>query len=249
MSEILKDRVMILRTFDFGETSVVAVALTREHGKLRIIAKGARRPRSPFGAMLRTGSIGDIVFYHREERGLQLLKEFSSDESGGIVTEDFVKLCLFQAGLELIDTAIVGRESDTGTFDILEAFKTGLFASQAPWYIFFTLEVGLLKALGVLPPFEVCAGCGRALAQGCSADPVGGLVTCARCAGEAADPLSACSRATILAMENEPFDPSAAVEPGPRERKEIGQLLHHLFLHHVEGYRLPNALHLLKGVN
>jgi hypothetical protein len=34
-----------------------------------------------------------------------------------------------------------------------------------------------------------------------------------------------------------------------RERKEIGQLLHHIYLHHIEGYRLPNALHLLKGVS
>lgn len=249
MSEILKDRAMILRTFDFGDTSVVAVALTREHGKLRILAKGAKRRRSPFGGMLRTGSIGDIVLYYREGRGLQLLKEFSADEKTVVVTEDFVKLCLLQAGLELTDMAIVARESDPGTFDILEAFKTGLFASSAPWCIFFTLEVGLLKALGVMPNIEACTSCGRELSGGCSVEPISGIVTCGRCAGEAAYPISLSSRALIFSMAGDPSHHGTDEEPGPRERKEIGQLLHHLFLHHVEGYRLPRALHLLKGVN
>ncbi len=249
MSEILKDRAIILRTFDFGETSVVAIAITREHGKLRIIAKGAKRRRSPFGGMLRTGSIGDIVFYYREERGLQLLREFSADEEAVVVTEDFVKLCLLQAGLELADMAIIARESDPGTFDILEAFRTRLFASSAPWCIFFTLELGLLKALGVMPNIDACSSCGRELSDGCSVEPNSGIVTCGRCAGEAAYPLSCSSRALILEIAGDPYRRGAGEEPGPRGRKEIGQLFHHLFLHHVDGYRLPRALHLLKGVN
>ena len=74
-----------------------------------------------------------------------------------------------------------------------------------------------------------------------------GLVTCGRCAGENSDQLSAPSLAGMLAMVRQSFGRIAAVEPGRRERREIGQLLHHLFLHHVEVYRLPKALHLLKG--
>lgn len=249
MSEILKDRAIILRTFDFGETSVVAVAVTRGHGKLRFIAKGAKRRRSPLCGVLRIGSIGDIVFYHREERGLQLLKEFDADERCSAVKEDFMKLCLLQAGLELADMAIVARESDPGTFEIIEKFRTGLFASSAPWCIFFTLEARFLKALGIMPNMDVCSSCGRELSDGCSIEPVGGTVTCVRCAGRTAYPLSIASRDLILGMSGDARCRNADREPGPHERKEIGQLFHHLFLHHVEGYRLPHALRLLKGVN
>ena len=247
MSEILKDRAILIRTFDFGETSVVAVTLTREHGKLRILAKGAKGRRSAFAGMLRTGSIGEIVFYHREERDLQLLKEFSADEGTLLVTEDFVKLCLLQAGLELVDTAVVGRESDAVTFDILEAFRTRLFASTAPWYIFFTLEVKLLASLGVLPSLSECARCEGALSGGCAVHPGSGVVTCRRCSDDNSYALSASALASVLAMAGEPFDRIAEAALGRGERKEIGQLLHHLFLYHIEGYRLPKALHLLKG--
>jgi DNA repair protein RecO (recombination protein O) len=238
---------MILRTYDFGESSMILVVLTREHGKMRMMAKGAKKQRSSFAGVLQTGKIGDIVFYHRQERGLQLLKEFSADETPGVVTEDFVKLCLFQAGLELIDASVVDRESDMDTFDILETFKTRLFASPAPWFIFFTLEVKMLRALGVLPPFEVCARCGSDLAGDGSVHPASGVVTCRRCTMEGSHPLTVSSRSHIRTMAREPFHciPEEELEIG--ERKEIGHLLHHLFLHHVEGYRLPNALHLLKG--
>ncbi len=238
---------MILRTYDFGESSIILVALTREHGKMRMLAKGAKKQRSSFAGVLQTGGIGDIVFYYRQERGLQLLKEFSADETPGVVMEDFVKLCLFQAGLELIDASVIDRESDTDTFDILETFRTRLFASPAPWFIFFTLEVKILRALGVLPPFEVCGGCGSGLAGDASVHPARGIVTCSRCRVEGSHPLADSSHDRIRRMAREPFHRIPATELTVGERREIGHLLHQFYLHHVEGYRLPNALNLLKG--
>jgi DNA repair protein RecO (recombination protein O) len=249
MSEILKDRAVILRTHEFGESSLVAVALTRGHGKLRFLAKGARRPRSPFAGMLRTGGIGDVVFYYRPEGGLQLLKEFWACGPQRRLEEDFVKLCLFQAGLEIVDISVVDRESDEPTFGVLEEFSARLFASSAPWRVFFALEVRLLKALGVLPAIDRCGRCGRSVSgRSCAVDPAAGTVACRRCGRGGALPLSAEAVASLGLMAGEPFERIGETEVSPRERREIGQLLHGLFLHHVEGYRLPNALQLLRGV-
>jgi hypothetical protein len=50
-------------------------------------------------------------------------------------------------------------------------------------------------------------------------------------------------------MAREEYHRIAEMSLGADERKEIGRLLHRIYLHHVEGYRLPNALHLLKGVS
>jgi DNA repair protein RecO (recombination protein O) len=249
VSEIIKDRAVILRTYDFGETSVVAVALTREHGKVRLLAKGARASRSPFAGMLRTGGIGDIVLYYRPERGLQLLREASASGPPGRPREDFVTLCLYQAGLEVVDASIVDRESDASTFDALEDFAVTLFASAAPWSVFFALEVKLLKSLGVLPAIESCGRCGDAIDGGpCTVEPASGTVSCRRCGAGGALELSTTAAAMLRRMAEESFGCIGEVELGGRERAEIGRLLHNLFLHHVEGYRLPNALQLLKGV-
>jgi hypothetical protein len=75
------------------------------------------------------------------------------------------------------------------------------------------------------------------------------MVTCGRCADDAAYPVSSSSRALICRMIGDQFQRGTDEECGARERKEIGRFFHHLFLHHVEGYRLPRALQLLRGVN
>ena len=95
MSEILKDRAVVLRTYDYGETSLVVSFLTRSYGKVRMLAKGAKREKSSFAGALRTGNIGEIVFYFKPDRGLQLLKEIES----GNVFENAVEMwfALFQA--------------------------------------------------------------------------------------------------------------------------------------------------------
>ena len=46
------DRAYVLHTYPFQDTSVVVEAFTRQHGRIGILAKGARRPKSPLRAAL-----------------------------------------------------------------------------------------------------------------------------------------------------------------------------------------------------
>ena len=43
---------LVLRTYRLGETSKIVVLLTRDRGKLRAVAKGARGPRSRYQSAL-----------------------------------------------------------------------------------------------------------------------------------------------------------------------------------------------------
>lgn len=59
-----------LRTYPFGEADLVVSLLTRDKGKLRGIAKRARKPRSPFGAGLERLCCSRMSYYQRENREL-----------------------------------------------------------------------------------------------------------------------------------------------------------------------------------
>ncbi len=72
---IVRTDAVVLRAFDYGETSRIATVLTRHHGVIGVLAKGARRPTSRFGATLQPGAYVELVYYFRESRGLQTLKE------------------------------------------------------------------------------------------------------------------------------------------------------------------------------
>jgi DNA repair protein RecO len=246
LSEILKDRAVVLRTYDYGETSLVVSFLTRSYGKVRLLAKGAKKEKSPFSGSLRTGNIGEIVFYYRVDRGLQLLKEIESRNIFENAVEDLEKLCIFQAGLEVVDRSVIEREADERVFDLLEGFMEALTGTRDSWAVLFTLYVRLLTISGVYPATFRCADCGTALKEGFRAVTQTGRITCGSCGADDAMLVRRESAALLRLMAEERF---ADVKMDTNERKEIGRFLHYLFLHHIEGYRLPNALNLLKEVN
>src|SRR5437762_3055293 len=67
---------VVLRTYRYSETSKVVRLATRDCGVQSAIAKGALRPRSPFGAGLELLSEGVAQLYLRDGRELQTLAGF-----------------------------------------------------------------------------------------------------------------------------------------------------------------------------
>jgi DNA repair protein RecO (recombination protein O) len=60
---LYRDEAVILRTQKLGEADRIITMLTREHGRIRGVAKGVRRTKSKFGARLEPGSHVDIQLY------------------------------------------------------------------------------------------------------------------------------------------------------------------------------------------
>ena len=248
MSEILKDRAVVLKTYDYGETSLIVSMLTRSHGKMRLLAKGARKEKSPFAGSLRTGSLGSIVFYFKQERGLHLLKEIETSDMTLDSVRDLERLCIFQAGLEVLDRSVKERDADEQVFDLLEDFIRTLPGVTDPWISLFALYARLLISSGFYPAADRCAACGIVLEKGFTAQPQAGRVTCPDCGREDSLVVSERSARTLTALSGGGVSDLGALSMRPEERKEIGRYLHYLFLYHIDGYRLPNARKILTVV-
>ena len=61
---------IVLQTYPFKESDLVVSFLTRDQGKLRGIAKRARRPKSSFGSGLERLSQVKMAYFQRETREL-----------------------------------------------------------------------------------------------------------------------------------------------------------------------------------
>jgi len=75
----VRTEAIVLRTFDWSETSLIAWVYTRQRGRLHLLAKGARRPRSAFEGALEPLVRGELVSYQRKGKagdGLEIAKEF-----------------------------------------------------------------------------------------------------------------------------------------------------------------------------
>jgi DNA repair protein RecO (recombination protein O) len=60
---LYRDEAVILRTQKLGEADRIVTMLTREHGRIRAVAKGVRRTKSKFGARLEPGSYVDAQLF------------------------------------------------------------------------------------------------------------------------------------------------------------------------------------------
>src|SRR5215470_17337609 len=66
---------IVLKTHALGDTSLIVVAYTREHGMLKLVAKAARKTPSRFGYSLEPLSRSRFVLYHKPDRDLHLLSQ------------------------------------------------------------------------------------------------------------------------------------------------------------------------------
>jgi DNA repair protein RecO (recombination protein O) len=138
---LLSTPAVILRSYRYSETSKVVRLATRELGVQSAIAKGALRPRSPFGAGLELLSEGVAQLYHRDSRELQTLAAFE------VIT------------LRRELATDVGRFAGATTLAEV-MFKMAPPAALPPAYD--TLVAGL-GALAAAPPDDVDATAVRAL--------------------------------------------------------------------------------------
>jgi DNA repair protein RecO (recombination protein O) len=208
---------VVVRTYPLGDTSRIAVLYSREFGLVRGVAKGARGPKSRFGAALEPLSVVDAVLYRKDGRDLDLLSKVE------IVCDwrasDFARLTHGQAVLEFVDRLVWETEPDPRLYALVRTALARLAVAPEKTLASLTLAFQLQAAalMGYRPEFARCAGCGGPPA-GRFAPSRGGAV-CARCAeGEGlvavASPQALADLARILDTPLDVLEPFASSRAG-----------------------------------
>ena len=99
---LIKDNAVCIRCVDYSETSQIVTFFTRDTGKISAIAKGSRRPKSPFDGAIEMLSAGQIVFTSSDEPKLVTLTEFQQAPSPPM-TDLYSLNCLYYA-CELVNS-------------------------------------------------------------------------------------------------------------------------------------------------
>lgn len=145
---------IILRTRPLTETSLIVHWITPDLGRIATVAKGARRPKSPFAGKLDLFYAADFSFSRSRQSELHTLREASLRETHGAIREDILKLQ--QAGYA---AAFIEQSTETETplpeiFDLTRTFLKHLCEHAPQPQSVFALEVKLLRELGLEPDFE-----------------------------------------------------------------------------------------------
>lgn len=148
-----------------GESDKIAVFYTVEHGKIRGMAKAARRPRSRFGSSLEVGTEVDLVFFEKPSR------ELVSVDRCDIVRTRFSRLgepvLATTLGYlsDLVDALTPERDPNQRIYRLLRATIGSLDEPQLAETRARYFEVWLLRLSGLFPLRRTCPSCGRALRE------------------------------------------------------------------------------------
>lgn len=184
-----RSRAVLLRSVDFGEADRIVTLLTDRHGRLAVIARGARRSQRRFGAALEpfaiieasvapgTGEVGRLSEARVLRAFPRLLGSLDAMREAGRI-------------LELVRAVVPQREPEPRVIDALESLFAELdaepgHAAEAGGYVRCGLRV--LSIVGFAPRLQTCVGCGRAPepSQAALFDAGRGGIVCRACGGGA----------------------------------------------------------------
>jgi DNA repair protein RecO (recombination protein O) len=163
---LFRDEGVVLRTQKLGEADRIITLLTREHGRLRAVARGVRRTSSKFGARLEPFGHVDVQIFDRSNGvrgGLLLVTQAETlAPYGERLIADYPR---YTAGSAMLETAerLTDHEGEPAVQQFLllvGGLRTLVAAEHDPSLV---LDAYLLRSLavaGYAPSFVDCARCG-----------------------------------------------------------------------------------------
>jgi len=150
--EIVRTEAVVLRGLDYSESSRIVTLFTGDRGKISVLAKGARRTKSKFGATLQPMAHIQVVFYYKPTRSLQMLSESSHVATYRTLHDRLPKITLGLRIVELTDALISDENPQPDIFDLLVHVLHRLDAEeQRPDTLWPFFQLRLAEALGVAP--------------------------------------------------------------------------------------------------
>ncbi|WP_430592830.1 DNA repair protein RecO [Humidisolicoccus flavus] len=172
---VYRDEAVVLRTQSLGEADRILTLLTREHGKVRAVAKGVRRTSSRFGARLEPFMVADLQL--AVGRSLDIVTQAVSLATyGAQIVSDYSRYAAAAAMVETADR-LTDSEPQLQQYLLLVGGLRSL--SRAEHSASLTLDSYLLRALSIAgwaPSFEDCAVTGAPGPHAAFVPQLGGVV-------------------------------------------------------------------------
>lgn len=221
------DAGIVLRTYKLGEADRIVVLLTAEHGKVRAVAKGVRKPGSRFGGRLEP--LSHVALLVHEGRSLDVVSQADTIDHFRGIREDLDRLAQGVALLEAVDQVARERQPDRRLYQMLLGALRTLAARPSPLLVP-AFYWKLLAAEGVGPELDGCVSCGS---EGplVAFDPHEGGALCRTC--RRGRPISPAGLELLRRILGGDLVGALATPPGPAAH-EVAELATRAMEHHLE---------------
>ena len=241
-SRTYRAEAIVLRTLDLGEADRILTLLTRHHGKVKVIAKGIRRPTSRLAGYAEP--LSHATYQLARGRELDVLTGAESRAVHRAIRED---LDLIAAGwyiAEVADRTTVEHAPATAVFDLVETALRHLDAGHPPALVCRWADLHLLDRTGFRPELIVCARCTGVLRETTNAwSPFDGGAVCTTCVDSSVGGLPALSVRGLKSLRyllTSDFGSASRLRVDEALERELERHLR-AFMHHVLDREIASA--------
>ncbi len=162
---------LVLKSYDLAEADRIVVFLTREHGLIRGVAKGAKRLKSRFGSMLEPFSTVNLEYFQKEDRELVSIRHIDLVRSCFEEASEPEVLQTFSYFADLLVSFVPPHDPNETQYRMVKAcIDSGCRSIEDIASIRLYFEVWLLRLGGYLPDWNKCDSCKNPLASDESSD-------------------------------------------------------------------------------
>jgi DNA repair protein RecO (recombination protein O) len=210
---VITSEAVVLRTWPVHEADLIVSFFSRDHGRMKGIARAALKSRKRFGGALEPMTIARAWFAERPRQELVRLDQLEIIRSPLSSPVDHVRMMVLSFFAEVVDQALPEHDPQETVFRLLISVLEQTTVEQ-PWMPLTYFQLWMTRLMGLLPDITHCTQCGEPLKPGeTSFNSYGDGLFCAVHRNGNASPLSADSwqlaqrmlRSSVAAFVGEPF--------------------------------------------
>jgi DNA repair protein RecO (recombination protein O) len=231
---VYRTEAVVLRRQELGEADRLLTIYTPGHGKLRVVAKGVRRPRSRKAGHLELFARADLLLARGHD--LDIVTQAEAVEIYPGLRDDLVRLGHAAYAVELLDCFAV-TEENRPLYRLLVETLGRLSEGADPAVVVRHFELRLLEQAGYRPELFRCVGCGREIRpEGQYFSAREGGVLCPQCGPGRRDasPISLGALKVLRHYQRTPFHEVIKIRVSSAVHGELERLMEGYLTHVLE---------------
>jgi DNA repair protein RecO (recombination protein O) len=205
---------VVIGSFPLGESDRVVTFFARDVGRVRGVARAARRLRSRFGGALELFTLGELVFFDTGRSELVRIDHFDVTHPFAALRERLDTLGEAAWVVEIVARTTGERDRQPALYGLLVRALRALETAARPARVSVCFGVRCLDVLGHRPRLDRCVECGRTYPFARPSLGEGGIV-CDGCrSGSDAVPLAAATVTALARLRSVPWEDAVSTPVG-----------------------------------
>jgi len=200
---LVRTRGVILRSQKWGDADRIVTVYSPNFGKIRGVARGARRMKTRFGGVLEPFGLVDLTLFQKTPEALGQISQIDLVMSYASIREDLTVMTAAARMVRMVEAITVDRDPNNEMFSALVHGLEALSPEADVALITLLFQIHVLGHTGFRPQFDSCTECGIPANQGMLQwfSPRLGGVVCEECGQRGVGHMLSLSKGSVAFIE------------------------------------------------